>query len=379
MDKLQIIEKKIKFYPQRIYRLIAKQAGMDINGLSEPCYKIKTKLFQHILYRELNVSEKEWKAFANESENTLGPKGKGNTYRVPFTYALTYLYYRFVRLNKAKMAETVLLYMLIKFYGSSYEKFFPEACQDPIFRYTIDNIVKVHLFYREKTIANALLFLSKYTQRKFFNRIKSNTEWYPELMHDFMHDSRQKINQSSRSFANAYYNNAANGKGIAIEVDSDDEGENKNMFQTTTGASGSSAAVEKFIKSMFVYKNYNRKTVEEAKKRSRIKSNLAENIISLIHERSSEENVKIILTSFLKQVLDTKTLCGPEFYKTVGQLMHKRNLKDSFIFKNLVITFADSLYENVSSTTHKANTRDKISVRIFVAFYLTISFRNLFC
>ena len=193
MDILETIEKKIKFNPQRIYRLIVKQVGLHINGLSEPCYGIKTTVFQNIMYRELGVSEREWKAFAVQSENTLGPKGKGNTYRVPFTYALTYLYYRSVRANQAKIAETILLYLLIKFYGSSYEKFFPEGCQDPVFRYTIDNIVQVHLFYREKTIANSLIFLSRYTQKKFFNRIKKNLEWNPELMHDFMHDANKKL------------------------------------------------------------------------------------------------------------------------------------------------------------------------------------------
>jgi len=285
-----------------------------------------------------------------------------------------------VRANQAKIAETILLYLLIKFYGSSYEKFFPEGCQDPVFRYTIDNIVQVHLFYREKTIANSLIFLSRYTQKKFFNRIKKNLEWNPELMHDFMHDAKQKVNQSTRSFANAYYRNAETGKGVGVQVDADDDADNKNMFQTTTGAgSGNTAAVEKFIKSMYVYKNNDRRALDEAKKRSRVKNNLAESMLPLIHSRSSEETVKIILISFMKNILDTKSLCGPEFYKMVSGLMYKRILKDSFIFKNLIIDFSDSLYENVMSTSIKTGTRDKISARIFVAFYITISFRNLFC
>ena len=152
------------------------------------------------------------------------------------------------------------------------------------------------------------------------------------------------------------------------------------MFQTTTGAgSGNTAAVEKFIKSMYVYKNNDRRALDEAKKRSRVKNNLAESMLPLIHNRSSEENVKIILISFMKNILDTKSLCGPEFYKMVSGLMYKRNLKDSFIFKNLIIDFSDSLYENVMSTSIKTGTRDKIPARIFVAFYITISFRNLFC
>lgn len=374
-----IIKDKIKLDLPRLYRLIARQVGFMLNGLSGPCFRVKTKNFQYIIYREIGVSEKEWKNFAVQSENQLGAKGKGNTYRVPFTYALAYLYYRAIKANKLKMAETFLLYSLIKYYGSAFDKFLPNGCHDETFRYTIENLVKVHLYHREKTIANALIFLSKHIHKKFSPRIKKTVDWPIELMHDFMHDGRDRVNQSTRTLGNAYYKYREIGKGISINADSSDDDENKNMNQTTTGADRKTAAIDKFIKSMFVYKNYDRGAIQEAKTVSRVKNNLAETIIPVIHNKKSQENIKIILTSFLKEVLDTKSLCGKEFFKLVKGLMMKRNYKDSFVFRNLVIEFSNSLYEEAAMPTKQINHRDKISLDLFIALYITTSFRNLFC
>ncbi|GAH05366.1 unnamed protein product [marine sediment metagenome] len=40
------LDKKIKFNQQSIYRLIAREVGLNINGLSEPCYVVHTQNFE---------------------------------------------------------------------------------------------------------------------------------------------------------------------------------------------------------------------------------------------------------------------------------------------------------------------------------------------
>jgi len=374
---MEILDKKIKFNPQRVYRLIAKEVGVHLNALSEPCAEIHTKLFQFKLYRELGVDEKFVRNAAKQNANEAGTKGKGSTYRVPFTFILGYLYYRFAKANKEKMAEDILIYFMIKAYGGSYHKFLPNFCNPDVFRYTMENVVKVHLFLKHKTIASALVFLTKHIHKKFYTKIK-NSEWNPELMIRFMHDGKDRVNQSTRSFMNAYHRNIVDGKSIGSEKEapSDDD---KNMFQTTTADTGKTAAIERFLKSMYVYKNYDRKAIEEAKTISRVKNNLAEGIITIIHNKSSQDNVKIILTSFLKEILDTSSLCGPNFFKIVKKFMMVRNYKDSFLFRNLIVVFTNSMFESIYSTSGKTSQRDKISLELFVALYITISFRNLFC
>lgn len=376
------IDQKIKFNPARINRLVAREVGRHINGLTEPCYEVDTKKFQHIMYRELGVPEKDWKAAANASENTLGAKGKGMTYRVPFTFALAYLCYRYIKANKLKMARDVALYHWIKTYGSLREKYFPNFCDNDTFRYTIINLVKVHVFHREKTIANSLMFwLDNRTIKYFFPKIKMSKEWNPELMHDYMHDFRNKLNQSMRSFANAYMNNIEAGKKISSQKDPENDDE-RNLNQTTTAASGQ-AAIEKFIKSMYVYRGSDNKAVVDAKRFSRVKNNLAEMVLPMIIDKSSQENVKIILTNFMKELssqgMDSSKLCGPEMIKMVKKLMLVRNYKDTYAFKSLVVTFTDSMVDRLDPRARRINQRDKVNLDAFVALYLTIRFRNLFC
>jgi hypothetical protein len=380
MDILNTLNKKVKFNPQRVYQIIARQAGRDLNNLSEPCAKVHTKVFEAQLYRELGVTQKFVRDIAKENAKESGPKGqKSNVVRVPLTFILSYIYYRFVKINKQKMAEDIILYTLVKHYGSVFEKHLPVGCQENVFRYTIDNIVKVHLFYREKTIPNALLFLSKALNKRFYTRIKKG-DWNAELMVDYMKEARHRVAQSTRSFMQAYYRNSELGIGTSAQKEAGEDDENRNMFQTTT-STGGGAAIEKFLKSMFVYKNYDKKSIDEAKRASRVKPNLAEMIITMIHDRSSEENVKIILTSFLKNILDSKSLCGPDFFKIVKSRMLKRDLKrDPYVFKNLVIGFTNSMLDSSDrSIISPVSSRDQKPLELFVAFYITLRFRNLFC
>lgn len=375
---MEIINQKIKFNPDKLYRLIAKQVGIDLNGLSEPCYEVRTKVFEAKVYRELGVSKKEMADFAKRT--VKGTKGeKNNVIKVPFTFTLAYIYYRFVKANKQKMAEDILLYTLIKHYGSRLHTHLPikGSCNNDIFRYTIQNITKTHLFYREKTIANALLFLSKVVSRRYYLKIKNN-DWDPELIVKYMVESRHRVAQSLKSFMQAYYRYREEGKVIKTQMEPGDE-DQRNLYQTTTANTGKVAAIDKFIKNMFIYKSQDQKAVDEAKRVSRVKSNLAETLISSIHDKSSEENIKIILHSFLKEIIDTKSLCSPDFFKIVKKLMMVRKYKDTYLFINLVIQFTDSLLDSTSLATRKLTQRDKVSLYLFVAFYITISFRNLFC
>ena len=371
---MDIFEKKVKFNPQRIYRLIARQLGQDINGLSEPCYKVRTQKFEATLYREMGITTSDLRAFAKRTYQ--GTKWtRFAIVNVPFTLALAYIYYRFAKARKKKMAETIMMYTIVKHYGSESRKSLPKACLDDVFRYTLSNITPTHLFYKHKTVANAIIHISRRMQELKYSIMDT---WEPDKIGVFITDGRTRIAQSVHSFAEHYYKNHESGKGVSIEKspESDDE---KNLLQTTTGAAGRQAAIDKFIKSMFVYKNYDKNAVVEAKRLSRVKSNLAESIIPAIHDKSSEENIKIILTSFLKEVLDTRGLCGPRFFTIVRKLIMVRNYKDTFVFRNLVVGFTKTVFEQSNPPIRQLTVRNERDLVAFVAFYITISFRNLFC
>jgi hypothetical protein len=370
---MEIFEKKLKFNPTIIYRMIARQAGTDINGLTEPCYAVHTKKFEATLYRNLGLVKKDISAFVRRTyEGTEYLRFQ--TVSVPYTVLLCYLYHKYVKANKKQMAEDVLLYILIKFYGSVYEKAFPNFCDKDTFRYTIDTITKRHMFYREKTIANALIYWSKEMNKQFFPIMK---EWNPHILKKLIIDLRNRVSQSTKSFAQHYYANSKSGKGIRVEKEPETADQN-NLYQTTTAATGK-AAIEKFIKSVYVYKSYDQSVVNEAKKISRVKNHLAESILPLIHNKSSEENIKTILTSFLRNIPDLNSLCRPDFNKHVKKIMMPRKYQDTFTFKNLIVKFADSMIASSSDTIIKVSQRDMIAIYLFVAFYIALRFKKLFC
>lgn len=370
---MEIFEKKLRFNPSIIYRMIARQVGSDINGLTEPCYEVHTVKFEATLYRNLGIVKKDISSFVKRTYEGTDYL-RLQTVSVPYTVLLTYLYHKYVKANKRQMAETILLYILIKFYGSVFHRQFPQFCDKDTFRYTIDTITKRHIFYREKTIANALIYWSREMNKQFFPLMK---EWNPHVVKKFIIDLKNRVSQSTKSFAQHYYANREAGKGVSIEKEPETD-DQKNLFQTTTAATGK-AAIEKFIKSFYVYKNYDQNVIQEAKKVSRVKNHLAESIIPTIHNKSSEENIKIILTSFLRDMPDLNYLCRPDFYKHVKKIMMPRKFKDKFIFINYVVQFTDSALASSSDTLTKISDRDKSALYLFVAFYITLSFRKLFC
>jgi len=370
---MEIFDKKLRFNPSLVYRMISRETGQAINGLSEPCYRVRTKKFEATLYRTLGVTTKDIKEFAKRTyEGT--DYGRMPMYNVPFTVILTYIYHKFAKANKKREAEIILLYLLVKFYGSMFKIMFPDFCIEDVFRYTIDHITKVHLFYREKTIANALIFLAKELHKKYYPLMADR--WDPEVIKNFIVYGRSRVSQSTKSFAENYYRNREAGKGVKTEKDSDDDGENRNMYQTTTSATGK-AAIEKFIQAAYVYKKYDEKSVVEAKKSSRVKNNLAENIIPLIHKKSSEESVRVILSVFMRELTNLNMLCSQQFYKTVKKLMMAR--KEKVTFRNYVTQYTQSMFAEAMGSNFRVTQRDMVSLRLFVAFYITISFRKMFC
>jgi hypothetical protein len=370
------LDQKIKINPQVLYRLFARESAKHINGLSEPCYKIDTKTFEKNLYRTLgNIKPTDLRAVAKETFKDHRNAKHSQVSSEPFTFLLMYLYYKFAKANKKQMAETILLYSLLKHHGSEARKFMPKFCNAEVFQYTLNDITPVHLYRVHKTIANALIYLTKDLHKKYFEPMK---RWDADPIYHLTTYSRNRIKQSMKSFAQAYYRNSDEGKGIYKQQEAGEDGENKNMFQVTTGDAGKQAAIEKFVKSMFVYKNYDRKAFDEAKKVSRVKPNIASPLLNEIHDKSSEEHIKIILTSFLKEVVDTKGLCN-DSVKIVKKLMMVRNFKDTFVFKNLITNFTSSIIDKANPPTREIPTRDRNYVEQFVAQYIVLSFRNLFC
>ena len=83
-------------------------------------------------------------------------------------------------------------------------------------------------------------------------------------------------------------------------------------------------------------------------------------------------------TSFLKEILDVNSLCGNEFFKIIRTLMLKKNYKDTFLFKNLIVGFTNTVFESGNPPTRNISGRDMRNLQLFVALYITINFRNLF-
>ena len=255
------------------------------------------------------------------------------------------------------------------------DKYFPNFCDKDLFRYTLETINKTHLFSREKTIPSALFHISNEMIRRYSNSIKDNDK---DKISKFIQESRHRIEQSVRSFAEAYYRNSKEGALIKTELEPQDNEENIYQYQSTEK---STRLVNDVVRKITVYRYVDHKAQEEARNISRIKSSLATIITNNLNNTKFSDDLKIILNLFMKDVRNVDMICGKGFYTYVKKLMSVKRTTSKTYFKQqvniLLLKVLDESkyrknYDSLSSQT-------QFLVASFLGHYLTMVVRNSIC
>ena len=129
-------------------------------------------------------------------------------------------YYEYFLDQNDKLAYTyTVLFHTIRMYTNRMHiqmKF----CNPDTFKYTLEHLNKSHLFYREKTISNALYYLSKQFQLKYESAIKSENV---DKIGAFIQEVRTRIAQSVKSFASLYYKASDQGLSFKSPFEGEDD------------------------------------------------------------------------------------------------------------------------------------------------------------
>jgi len=357
----------------KVKSLLHNIAATEISKLSEPCYFPAHKAFYFELLNACGLSDETVKEFTKRFWEDKEEAG-WNLQTDPISMFAIFLMWYFLNEKDLTSFKSTMIYHVVRNYANIIRKFMPSFCNDSVFKYTIDHMAKTHLFTREKTIGNALFHLAAEMERRYVTSIK---EADVEAISKFVTECRHRINQSCRSFAQAYYKNSEEGSGYSTPFE-DEEGREE------VGA----AALEKserlayeVAQKICVYRSKDMKAFDNSKSLSKISTSLGTIIIEELENTKYSQEVKFCIELFLRELSSVKQVCGKDFYIFVRGLMGiKRTTKQVYfkleinrlLIKILKEVDYDKKFKSLTSQT-------QFLISLFLAYYLTIYLRNMLC
>ena len=374
---MDTILSKAKVNLPQLRRAIEKLAAKELSALSEPCYYPKTKRFYFELLNIMGLKDKDFKEFVKRTYK--GTKAqKWAMYQDKATNLLLLLMHLFLKKRNKAGYHSVVLYHIIVQYSRLMHKQL-KYCNTDTFRQTLDGLTKTHLFAREKTISNALYYLSReiYANKRFEAAI---LEWDMDKVLEFQVVSRTRVSQSVKSFVENYYK--IKEKGDIVKTYEEPSGDDEEDYrpEVKMGQKGKKT-IDEVVKKFVIYKIVDNKALNEAKKISKVKTSIAAIITQKLINVKYADNIRMILQLFVKEIPDVSSICGNKFYPYVKKLMAVKRTRATVYFKQQVnILLVKVLEDGGHKEAYDSYTsQTQFIINTFLAYYLTIVLRNNLC
>jgi len=363
---------KAKINDARLKSHLTKVVAKNLGALSEPCYYPQVKKNYYEFLKLTGLTEKDVKEFTKRRwRGSKYAKFATQTNAIANFYVFLLQY--FLKKRDKTLYKYMMVFFIIRHYSALMHKHF-KYCNNDTFKYALEVLTKTHLFAREKTISNALFYIAGEMVRRWTRGLRGG-----ELddISKFMQDSRSRVSQSMKSFAQTYYRAAEEGSGLGSEEEPSDE---ENVYQIKAADKGNKLADE-ITKKIVVYRFTDRKAQEDARKLANIKSSLATQMISKLNNTKYSDNLKTIYRLFLKDLKDADSLCGKKYNVYVRQLMSIKRTKLKIYFKQQVNILLINLLDEIDykSKYNDLTTQTQFLINLYLAYYLTMVLKNTVC
>lgn len=368
---MQIILQKAVINDVKIKSYITKLTVNELNNLSEPCYYPDWKKHFYELTNMTQLKEKDLKEFISrfyagtKAQDSLLQSDAGSN-------LLIILMYYFLTKKDQTTFNTFMIYHMIRQYGNFIRRML-KFCKPEVFSYTLENLNLNHLFSREKTISNALFYLAREMNKRY---LKFFLDVDAEKISAFLYESRGRIAQSLKSFAELYYKFEEEGLGITSSKETED---GKELFPEEVDSKKKIA--ELVSSKMCVYKETDYKAFDSARKLTKINSSIATILVNKIQDTNLSQDVKFVIELFLKDSTKISEICGKDFEAYVRKLMSLKRTVKSVYFKQELNSLFNKIIKQTKyeSVYNKLTNQTKFQFNLFLAYYIGFYIRNLVC
>jgi hypothetical protein len=367
---------KAKINDSQLKNFIVKTVAKNLTSLSEPCFfpELKKNLYEFL--RVCGLEEKDIREFARR--RWKGRKeAKFNVVIDPAANFYIFLLQYFLEKKDIVVYRHMMVMYMIRQYANLMYKHF-KYCNPDVFQYALETLTKTHLFARERTISNAIYFMAQEMIRKWTTDIKKNDL---EKIGKFMQESRHRISQSVKSFAQTYYSASEKGLGIrSDETPTDSSDDDENSYQEKSVEKGN-RIIEDVVSKITVYRYKDIKAQEEARLNSKINSSIATQIVNSLNNPKYSDNLRTILKKYIEELTNMNQLCGKSYKDYIRKLMSLKRTKQKIYFKQQVNILLISLLKDFKylDKYNKQTSQTQFLMNLFLAYYLTMILRNTLC
>lgn len=369
---MDILFQKAKIDYSKLRSLIQRTVAKELSNLSEPCYYPSMKKVYYELLHYTGLKDKDISEFVDR----FYKDSKYREFRLQKDLATNlyiFLMYVFSKKNDKLSFSFTITLLMIRYYSNLMHKMI-SFCNKDIFRYTLDNLNKTHLFSREKTIPNALFFLAKEVQKRYEKSIKEKDV---DNIGKFITELRHRINQSVKSFATLYYASHEEGKSIKTIKEPDEE-DNSYQYQSQEKES---KLVNDITKKLTVYKFIDNKATLEAKKLTKVSTSISTLISSKLTDIKFTNEIKMVMQIFLKDLRKVSDICGKEYLNYIRKLMGIKRTNQTIYFKQQVNILLLKVLDEMKyrETYNKMTSQTQFLMNLYLAYYITMVLRNSIC
>ena len=368
---MQILLDKVKINLPSLRRLAHKITSQELSKLVEACYYPELKKYYYEFLNACHISEKDTKEFTKRFWQGR-PESKWMLHNDPIVMFYIFISHIFLKEKDLLAYNSMMTLIGIRNYTNLMHKQM-QYCNEKFFRLALERLTKTHLFSREKTIPNAIHFLSKEMQKKY---TKSITAGSKDDIAKFITEYRHRISQSVKTFAEIYYKTSKEGASIKEPYEGDEDTEQFQQLERNT------VVVDRIVKKIAIYKEIDKKAMNDARSLTKISSSLATLVVNEVTNIKYSENIRLILELFLKDLKSTKSLCGPQYIQYVRSLMATRRMTDERItFKQQINELLLKILSELKyiDKYEKLTRQTQFLVNLYLAYYITMVMKNTIC
>ena len=367
-ENLNKVLQVLKLNNDLLVKEIEKEINKNAIKVDEPCRFPIVSDFIERLYFKMRIDDDLIKETVKEFKQNLRKEyGKLLIASDSKTQFLVILIIYFFTTNDIKTGLRCNLLLLIKHYGNLMRKSLHKGCDETYFIQAKNYLSHKHLFVKYNGILNGLLELNKSMYKKYKNYLNARN-YDPDMIVKFIYEGRHRVNQSTKSFVNAYMKAYQN---KTQSVSDEDE-----FYQNKIKTDSKLKLAENISEIIINQKKIFDKSIQMANRITRLNKSIIKEIAIEI-TKLEQDTLKEVYIYLLDGVDNLNIIKNEvEFLKYTRRLMSVKVTKKEMYFKKIIQILFDDLRNNnnrLYQFYERSNNNTRYNTILSLALYLADS------
>jgi len=327
--------------------------------IDKPCYKLSMTKYANLIFNNTNYSDDLYNNFIHQlSANFRKFEILNDRLTVLLIILILYLNSNKKQsINDKNFIKSIVRLLAFKFYGSSIFKQLKFTCSSFFWQEALKRLNQSHLFQATGSISNGLIYIADTTFDRYSKYIKLPCD--DAILMKFISELRSRINQSTKSFMDRYYDLIKQGK--------------QKIEDEHTAQEQTELIISKISTSICTFGEIDEKAIDKGIVRTNISKDLAENLISELSDSEYKQKIEFILI-LISRLTKFKNLCNNRY---IEGLIRQINSNTTILNYKVADEILKLLYTTTQYTELKK--LDKPTIITFFVTYLSHYIKNRIC